>query len=225
MLKLNNRLNSVADFVTGTGIAVDIGTDHAYLPAFLIKSGKCKRVIACDVNEKPLSFAAKTINSHGLSDKVQLLQSNGLKNIPKENVSDVIIAGMGGELISQIISDADWLKKGTNLVLQPMTKAEVLRKWLYKNGFEIIREQAATDDGFTYAIIQSVYLGDNITIDNYFSYCGKIDSKDIEGRKYLELQLIRLEKIANGMKSSVDQKKDAREYFEIIEKIKSEVEI
>ena len=103
--------------VSGNGIVCDVGTDHAYLPAYLIENNICDYAIASDINEGPLKFAQQTIIKYHIEDKIRLLKSDGLKNIPSENVSDVVIAGMGGETIAEIISGTQWLKSGVNLSL------------------------------------------------------------------------------------------------------------
>lgn len=96
---LDKRLKLCADMVSGEGIVCDVGTDHAYLPVELILSGKCEKVIASDINEHPLDAAARTIKKYGVSDKISLVLSDGLENVPLDGVSDIIIAGMGGETI------------------------------------------------------------------------------------------------------------------------------
>ena len=85
---LDNRMNACAEFVTGRGISVDVGTDHAHLAAELIISGKCDKVIACDINEGPLESARKTLEKYGIEDKVELILSDGLENIRMVGVTD-----------------------------------------------------------------------------------------------------------------------------------------
>ena len=103
---LDNRLKKIAELVSGEGIAVDVGTDHAYLAAELVKSGKCSRVIASDVKEGPLESARNTVEKYGVSDNVELVLSDGLENISLNGVSDIVIAGMGGETIAAIMENA-----------------------------------------------------------------------------------------------------------------------
>ncbi len=221
-LKLNNRLCVCAEFVSGCGMAVDVGTDHALLPVYLIDSGKCSEVIACDINEKPLEFARKTVLSSGFSDKIKLVLSDGLERIASNGVTDVIIAGMGGELISQIIARADWLKNDVHLILQPMTKAEILRKWLCDNSFEILKEQAVSDCGIVYSVIQAKYTNDNISYDDYYLYTGKVSANSIEGQKYMLVQAQRLKKIAQGLMLSDRDKNEADRYLSLYERIRTE---
>ncbi|HOH87118.1 class I SAM-dependent methyltransferase, partial [Ruminococcus sp.] len=121
---LDNRLKKIAELVSGNGIAVDVGTDHAYLAAELINSGKCSRVIASDVKEGPLDSARNTVDKYGIQDKVELVLSDGLENVSLDGVSDVVIAGMGGETIADIIGAVkiDSIDKmSIRWVLQPMT--------------------------------------------------------------------------------------------------------
>ena len=103
---LDNRLRKIAELVSGEGIACDVGTDHAYLAAELINSGKCSKVIASDVKEGPLDAARNTVERYGIQDKVELVLSDGLENVDLSGVTDVVIAGMGGETIAEIIGNS-----------------------------------------------------------------------------------------------------------------------
>jgi len=219
MLILNKRLSLCASFVTKGGVAVDVGTDHAYLSSFLILNNISKNVIACDINSKPLLIAKKTLERYKIQDKITLLQSDGLKNVPDENVTDVIIAGMGGELITQIIENAIWLKRGTNLVLQAMSRASYLRKWLLNNGFRINLEQAVEDENFIYTVIKAEYCGEKIEVDDFFAETGMLDFKDKISQKYLIFQAKRLEKVSKEMFNSENQHENAVKYLTLSQKI------
>lgn len=219
MLQLNDRLSLCASFVTRGGVAVDVGTDHAYLASFLVLNNICNKVIACDINEKPLLSAKKTLEKYKLQDRVILLQSDGLKNVPDENVTDVIVAGMGGELISQIIGNADWLKRGTNIILQAMTRASFLRKWLYSNGFKIVEEKAVEDDNLLYTVIKAEYCGEISEVDDFFSETGMLDFSEEISQKYLSRQANRLKTISNELLKAEDKKDMAEKYFNLSQKI------
>ncbi len=118
---LDIRLKTCFDMVGGRGIVCDVGTDHALLAAELINSGKCEKVIASDIKEGPLAAAKKTVERSGITDKVELILSDGLVNVPLEGVSDIVIAGMGGETIADIISESiECIPENVRLVLQPM---------------------------------------------------------------------------------------------------------
>ena len=157
---LDNRLKKIAELVSGEGIAVDVGTDHAYLAAELVKSGKCSRVIASDVKEGPLEAARNTVEKYGVSDSVELVLSDGLENVPLKGVSDIVIAGMGGETIAAIIENVDTGSADTEnirWILQPMTKPEILRKKLYEYGFIINHEYAVEDGDRIYIIAEAQF--------------------------------------------------------------------
>ena len=136
MIPISPRLLCCASMLKGDFIC-DIGTDHAYLPAYLIQSGKAKQVIATDVKQGPLDSAKGTLKRYHVEQDIKLVLSDGFEKVNSKGITDVVIAGMGGETIRDILAapKAAFLKKGVNLVLQPMTKAEILRPWLAENGF------------------------------------------------------------------------------------------
>ena len=209
MINLDNRLMQCAEFVSGKGIAVDVGTDHAYLAVYLISSGICKHVVACDLREGPLQSAKKHIQSEGLEDKIQTILSDGLDNISPDDVTDIIIAGMGGELIAKIISRAEWIKQNKiNLILQPMTKASELRKYLFENGFEIKCEKAVRSEQFIYSVINSEYSNTHADFEKFELYSGGLDFKNELDREYLNIQASRLISAGENMMKSGKKKPD-----------------
>ena len=145
MQELKPRLRMVYESVPINSVVADIGTDHAFLPIALINGGKATKVIACDINEGPLSVAAKNVQNAGVNN-IELRLSDGLEKVTPGEVDVVTVAGMGGDLISGIISKAKWLKEyKTTLILQPMSSADSLREGLYKEGYRIISEKAVED--------------------------------------------------------------------------------
>ncbi len=204
-LVLNDRLLGCLEFVTRGGIACDVGTDHAYLASYLAKNGICEHVYACDIALGPLEAARATVTKLGLSDKVTIIQSDGLDNVPNEGITDVIIAGMGGELIEDIVMRADWLKRGVNLVLQPQTKVSDLRRALCKNGYEIKAEKAFPDRSFCYPVINAVYTGRVTELDEIASIIGKLDLKEKNSRRYIETVAVRMRSSAFGISRSKDE--------------------
>lgn len=218
MITIDNRLKVCADMVSGNGIVCDVGTDHAYLPAYLIENNKCDNIIASDINEGPLKFAQQTLIKYHFEDKIRLLKSDGLKNIPSENVSDVVIAGMGGETISEIISGAEWLKSGVNLVLQPMTRAGHLRKWLYKNGYEIAEEKAVVQDRFIYTVIRAFYSGYKLNIGKVAETVGRINIETDAGMRYCHNQFSKINNIAMGLYKA-GKSEDGKEYQTIADRL------
>ncbi len=161
MLKLKSRLNMAAQMVRKGARIADIGTDHAYLPASLILDGAIPCAIAADLRKGPLENAQATVENYGIAEKIELRLSDGLKCIDPSEVDDIVIAGMGGILISEILEAAPWVKnKNIQLILQPQSHDEVLRKWLWDNGFRITKEDACFEDGKTYICMASVYTAE-----------------------------------------------------------------
>lgn len=188
-IKLSKRLQTIADFVRLNGFVADIGTDHALLPCYLEQQG-CVRVMASDVNAKPLEAARRTAALYNI-EGVEFVLSDGLDNIPP--CDDVIIAGMGGELIADILSRCHFKNSNTRFILQPMTKPELLRSWLYENGYYIDCEKSAADNGKIYSIMLCGFDGEKKSTDDCFNFCGKNTDKI-----YIERQLVRLKKMAKG---------------------------
>ncbi len=224
MIQPDKRLLICAEMVSGKGKVCDVGTDHAYLPVYLVQKGICSNAIASDISDGPISFAKKHIEKYKLSDKIEVIKSDGLKNIPPENITDIIIAGMGAETICSIIENVKWLENGVNLILQPMTKEPLLRNWLCSNRFEIKEEKAVKDGKFIYAVIKAVYTGEKIKKDNVFSYIGKLDMKDETARAYALKQAEKFYRISDGMFKSGNIAK-SEEYHSLAEKIKNKTRI
>ena len=135
-MKLSERLAAAATLVRDGVRIVDVGTDHAYLPAELVMSGKVTHAIACDIGEGPLDNARETVERFSLGGKIELRLSDGLEKVSPDEIDDVLICGMGGELIARILAASDWVFDGEkHLVLQPMSPADDLRVWLCENGF------------------------------------------------------------------------------------------
>lgn len=223
-MNIDNRLAACAEFVSEGGTVCDVGTDHAYLAAFLVSSGKCPTAIAADINEGPLEAARQTLDKFGLSDKVRVIQSDGLDGIPPEGVTDIVIAGMGAELICEILSRAEWIKKGARLILQPMTRTTTLRKWLYSNGFRISREKAVACERFHYAVILAEYCGEIREVDDVFSIVGELDFSDKTAREYAEKQIARLQKEYQGLQRSDSASERAAKLKKISEEILKKLE-
>ncbi|GAA6113095.1 MAG: tRNA (adenine(22)-N(1))-methyltransferase TrmK [Apilactobacillus sp.] len=152
---LSQRLKTVADFVPKNSRVADIGSDHAYLPVYLMKQNQIEFGIASEVAKGPLENAKQEILSEGLSDKIDTRLADGLLSINKEdNINCVTIAGMGGTLIRQILENGkNHLSGNEVLVLQPNVGENRLRTWLMNNHYEIKDETILREDGHTYEII------------------------------------------------------------------------
>ncbi len=200
IIKLGYRLRACADYVrTGSKMA-DIGTDHAYLPIYLLQTGRVTAAIACDINEGPLETAAANAARFQLSDVISLRLSDGLQALLPDEADDIVIAGMGGELILQIILSAPWLfDTQKNLVLQPMSKPEILREGLFQNGFTILDEKVVLEDQKIYVVLNVRFTGEKRQCCVLEKYMGKIDRNEQHAVFYTKAVLASLQKKAEGL--------------------------
>lgn len=199
LINLDERLEMCASLVRKSARLVDVGCDHAYLSISLLKSGKADFAIASDINEMPLRSGKENASKYGVKN-IDFRLGSGLEAVKAEDkITDVVIAGMGGEIISEIIGSSELTKdKNLNLVLQPMTKSEELISYLYKNGFEISSQKCVISKGKCYTIISASYTGKDIKTDEIFPYIGKLDLKDETNLRFINTQIKHLENKAKG---------------------------
>lgn len=153
-LKLSERLAAIAAMVPSGMTLADIGTDHAYLPIVLALEGKIPRAIAGDVHEGPYKAALDAVRSQGLSECIQVRFGDGLAVLQPGEAAVIAIAGMGGSTIVEILSSrTEILKAASRLVLQPMTAAGTVRRWLSANGWHLSKEELVLEDGRLYEIM------------------------------------------------------------------------
>lgn len=200
MAELSKRLTAIAERIPIGASVADIGTDHAYLPIYLRLAGKVRRMIACDVNKGPLLCAARNI-AESTAREIELRLGDGLSVVMPEEVDTVVIAGMGGEIIADIIAGAPWIKiEKTRLILQPMTSGEDLRRFLSAEGFAILEEFAVADAGRVYAVIVAVYDGICGAYTETQAYIGKMCGATPAERTYIEKQHRRLADMAESIR-------------------------
>ncbi len=181
LFELDERLALCASFVRKDTALTDVGTDHAYLPVWLAKKGWIKSGAACDIRIGPLKNAAENIEKYGVGAVVKTYLSDGLCSVPPEMAMDIVMAGMGGELITTIIRKTQWLcDSHRRLILQPMTHAELLRVFLCENGFQIIEEKACVSGKKVYAVMVCVYDGIERKCTPLFQYGGRLLDDDSE---------------------------------------------
>ena len=224
-VKPDSRLLRCAGFVSEGAVAADIGTDHAYLACFLVGSGRAKRVIASDIADGPLAAARQTVEREGLGNKITVVKSDGLKDFPPELISeltDVVIAGMGGEMIAKILAEGgDRLSENVNFILEPNTRAPALRSFLAENGYQTLRETAVRDGKFVYPIINAKRTGERRSIGALESLIGKLDPHEPDSKEYLKKEAARLSAAAAGMSGS--QSESARKEAEELKLLAEEI--
>lgn len=186
-MKLDSRLMAIANLVRKDKIFADIGTDHAYLPVYLVENGIINKAIAADLRIGPLENAKLAVESYNYSDKIELRLSDGLDNFKENEVEEIAVAGMGGLLISSFIERTTWLKNSDiHLILQPMTHIEELRKALFDNGFIIDNEVVAEDGDKLYIIISAYFYGDATIYTDLDLIVGRLPhNNDDLSKKYL----------------------------------------
>ncbi|MDW7670322.1 MAG: class I SAM-dependent methyltransferase [Bacillota bacterium] len=157
-ITLPPRLKAIAEAVTKNTTAADIGTDHGYLPVYLIKQVGLEKVIATDVNEDPLSKARRIINRHGLRKQVELRQGDGLRVLAAGEAETIIIAGMGGALIGELLqASPEVAQRADRLILQPVQSVPELRRYLLISGYRIIAEKLIQEKFRFYEMIIARY--------------------------------------------------------------------
>ena len=178
-MKLDNRLMAIADLVQKDKIFADIGTDHAYLPVYLVEKGIIKKAIAADLRVGPLDNARDAVVSYGYESQIELRLSDGLDNFKENEVEEIAVAGMGGLLISEFINRTEWLKnENIHLILQPMTHVEELRKTLFDNRFVIDKEVVAKDGDKLYIILSVYYYEGQTAYTDFDLILGKLPYND-----------------------------------------------
>lgn len=156
-MQLNERLQAIADMITQDARIADIGTDHAYLPIYLVEQGKVTWAVAGEVNRGPYNAAKAAIERAGREDKIDLRLGDGLAVVRPGEVDTVVIAGMGGNTIIDILKDRpEVVESVSQLILQPMVAAASVRRWLKENGWYISDESLVLEEGRLYEIISAI---------------------------------------------------------------------
>ncbi|MDD3346441.1 class I SAM-dependent methyltransferase [Oscillibacter sp.] len=207
-LELTPRLRLLADWVPPGAKLADVGTDHAYLPVWLLLHGRVRCAIAGDLRPGPLERARQTGARYG-AELIDFRLCDGLSAIAPEEADTIVIAGMGGETIAAILAAAPWTRSGRHtLLLQPMTKAEELRRFLAENGYSITREALVRDRGTLYPVLEAT--AGEMTLTTGQLYGGAALLNDPLGDRYLIEKIIRLQGAVAGLNHSGDAADRAR---------------
>lgn len=212
---MNKRLKAIFSYIKdGIGV-VDVGTDHGYIPVALCENGYRGNIIASDINEGPLETARRNAAEAGFDERIQFTLCDGLQGCDRSLVDTIVIAGMGGDTICGILDRDDWcIAAPYTLILQPMTKAEVLRYWLINNGLHIADEKIVRD-GNIYQIIVA-RAGEQPKLSDAELYTGQFElaAKNELFPELLTTLVKRFEYVRNGMKSAVTARDRERMSFD-----------
>ena len=202
-LALQPRLHLLARLVPEGCRLTDVGTDHGYLPVALLQQGRITAAIASDIGAEPLEHARRTAMQYGV-DGMDFRLCAGLSGVAPEETDVIVIAGMGGETIISILQDAPWTADGQHrLLLQPMTKAAALRRWLADNGYTFTDEHLVEDKGRIYPIL-CVEGGVFRPLTEAEALCGVLLADDPLYAAYLTEHITKLRRSAEGLRRSSD---------------------
>lgn len=157
-MQLSERLLAVAGLVTPGLRLADVGTDHGYIPLWLTEQGVIPGAIALDINRGPLERARENIKRHGLEEKIETRLSDGVAALRPGEAESVVIAGMGGSLVIKILEEGtEVLRTVKELVLQPQSDIDRVRRYLYESGYQITKEKMILEDGKYYPMMYAVH--------------------------------------------------------------------
>lgn len=218
-MKLTDRLLKIASLVSDGKKIADIGTDHGYIPVYLLKEGKVPFAVLADVNKGPLDNAHKEVIQNNLLDKVDLRLGSGIEILEIGEVEEVIIAGMGGILISELLEAKKEVAHNVEkLILQPMQAQEELRYYLLNNGYEILEEVLVREDFRIYEIIIAKYTGKNTIIEDEIYYevgIKLLENKDSLFNDFIEKKIKTYSSIVNKLEGkngeAIDKKRKESE--------------
>lgn len=220
---LQPRLRTIADLVPEGARLVDVGTDHGFIPVSLLLEGRIPSAIASDIGAAPLDHARRTAEKYDVTEDIDFRLCDGLNGISPDEVDTVVIAGMGGDNIASILTAAPWTKEKTLLLLQPMSKAEVLRRFLPENGYKVLAEQLVADKGVIYPIL-TVRGGAMPPASDAQLYGGFLLSKDPLQRRHLDEKILSLRRAASGLEKAKDPEatEKRKKLLSVISKLEKE---
>ena len=221
-MELSKRLQAVADLIGDNLVVADIGTDHGYIPIYLIESGKCQKAFAMDVNEGPLLRAKNHIQTHGLTECITTRLSDGVKALSVGECDCVVVAGMGGALAIKIMEEGkEVFRNLKEFVLQPQSELEKVRQYLNENGFQVVAEDMVLEDGKYYPMMRVINA-----IDSKYSLVELKYGRGLLTQKHPVLKMF-LEKEVNGKQMIIQNlKSQPGEHIKVrIQELESELEI
>ena len=225
-MKLSKRLQTIADFVKKGAVVADIGTDHAHIPIYLIKNNIISKAYACDINAGPLEKAKENINYYGVKN-IELRLSNGLEKLKTDEADTFIIAGMGGELIIDILDRGQgFFDKKNTFILSPHTKIEEVRNYLLRKGLKILKEDMCIDEGKFYTVMEAVYIGKTFSYTKGELLFGKylIDNKNTVLFEYLKKEKQKYLSIISADGINDTRRRELKDRLDIIKETMNEMQ-
>lgn len=212
---LSKRLETVAGMVTPGNVTADIGTDHGYVPIYLIKNGICPKAYAMDINEGPIKSAIQNIRVEGLSEQIEVIQSDGMEKLEPEMADTVIIAGMGGELMVNILENSKVNHTVKEFILSPHRRGDLVRKYITHIDWHITDEKMLVDAGKFYTVMKAEKGRDEIPYNETEYIYGRIllDEKNPVLKEYLEKENNKFQKILETMKKSGNSETEQVEHL------------
>lgn len=202
-IRLSKRLAAVGSLVTKGNILADIGCDHGYLPIYLISQRRIPRAIAMDVRSGPLSRARANIEAYGLLDYIEIRLSDGLEALEPKEAQTLVIAGMGGPLMEEILKKGNGtLTSAKELVLQPQSEVEHFRRFLQKLPFTVTEEEMVEEDGKYYPMMRLEAKRPNDAWGELDYRYGKylLQKRHPVLKKYLHREKEKLEKLEKALR-------------------------
>ena len=198
---LSKRLQALANKIEKGSIVADVGTDHGYIPAWLIQQNVCSHVIASDIRKGPLQTAIKTATDANVDKYIDFRLCPGLEAYTADEIDCAIIAGMGGETVISILEAAPWAKE-KRLIIQPQSKIPELRKWLFENGYAITDSELVYDTGRIYLVWDVIGCDNAVCPESYTIDYQLVQKQDKLLGAYLENLIKRELKVLKGMEKS-----------------------
>lgn len=218
---LNERLVAISEFVPRNSRVADIGTDHAYLPIYLVQNNRISEAIAGEVHRGPYEAARNSIAQLSLQQSISLRLGDGLSVLSPGEVDVAVIAGMGGTTIVGILSQQPPITESVRrLILQPMVGAVVVRQWLVHNGWRMIDEKLIQEDGKMYEIIVAEQ-GCSPDYEPILYDIGPIlwEKRDVLLKRHLNNLLMQISRVVKEMRRS-GQAVFSVKFFEYEEKMR-----
>lgn len=223
-MELSLRLKCITNMIEHCDSVVDVGTDHGYIPIYLVKNNVVKRAIASDINKGPVEKARSNVFANNTSSEITCRLGGGLSTVNAGEVEVAIIAGMGGNLIRDIL-DADLavVKKFKYIILQPVQNAEVLREYLYSTGYDILDEEICLDEGKFYEIIKVKYNTKPVILEDIYYEISKIllNKKQTVMKEFVQYKLQKYTQIYNTLNEDTEASRNRKnQLYDVTSRLK-----